>query len=174
MAKSILISSLILLCASIIETSILSNLAFLMIVPDLVLMCSIYFSLLNGRTVGVSTGFISGIILDFVTGMPFGFNAVFRTIIGYVFGFFSENLIVSGFIMPMFAVGVGTFLKHLLMFLINLMYPNIDLNIAGIISTDFLFELIENIILAPVVFKFLGVFKKTLSTRSVKDKIDNV
>ena len=97
MTKSILVSTLILLCAVILESSILSNISFIYIVPDLVLICSLYFSLLNGKVVGESTGFISGIILDFITGIPFGFNCILRTIIGYVAGIFAKNVIISGF-----------------------------------------------------------------------------
>ena len=91
MTKSILVSAFILLCAVIIESSILSNISFIYIVPDLVLICSIYFSLLNGKVVGETTGFISGLLLDFITGIPFGFNCLFRTIIGYVYGIFANN-----------------------------------------------------------------------------------
>ena len=95
MTKSILVSAFILLCAVIIESSILSNISFIYIVPDLVLICSIYFSLLNGKVVGETTGFISGLLLDFVTGIPFGFNWLFRAIIGYVYGIFAKNVIIS-------------------------------------------------------------------------------
>ena len=66
MIKSILISTFILLCATIIESSILSNISFLLVVPDLVLICSLYFSLLNGKTIGETTGFISGLFLDLI------------------------------------------------------------------------------------------------------------
>ena len=52
MAKSLLLSSLIVFCAAIIESTILSNITFLLVVPDLILISSIYFSTLNGRLYG--------------------------------------------------------------------------------------------------------------------------
>ena len=61
MLKSFLISIFILLCATILESSILSNISFFYVVPDIVLICSIYFALLNGRTFGETTGFFSGL-----------------------------------------------------------------------------------------------------------------
>ena len=67
MIKSLLISTLFLFSATIIEASILSNISFLLVVPDLVLICCIYFSLLNGKLYGQISGFISGIFLDFIT-----------------------------------------------------------------------------------------------------------
>jgi len=64
--------------------------------------------MLNGKLVGETTGFISGLILDFMTGIPFGFNCLFRTIIGYIYGIFSKTIILSGIIMPMLSVAIGT------------------------------------------------------------------
>ena len=111
-----------------------------------------YFSLLNGKIVGETTGFISGILLDFVTGIPFGFNCLFRTIIGYVAGIFAKNVIISGFILPMLCVGIATIAKTLMVELLGVLFPNVHIYIAGIISYDFLFEFIENVLLAPFVF----------------------
>ena len=173
MVKSLIFSTLILFVATIIETSVLSNISFLLVVPDLVLICTIYFSFLNGRMYGEISGFISGLFLDFITGVPFGLNCIFRTLIGYLFGLFSQTIIVSGIIIPMISVGIGTLGKQLLLFLISLFFPKIGLNIYGIISYQFLFEFTANIILAPFIFKFLSFFKMQLSIRDTKDMIDN-
>lgn len=173
MIKSLLISTLILFSATIIEASILSNISFLLVVPDLVLICCIYFSLLNGKLYGEISGFISGIFLDFITGVPLGLNCIFRTIIGYVTGFFSNTIIISGIVIPMLSVGLATLTKKLLLFFISLFFPKLSLNIYSIISYEFLFEFCANIILAPVIFKFLSFFKKQLSIYDTKDMIDN-
>jgi len=174
MARSIITSAFILLCAAVIESSILSNINFLYVVPDLVLICSIYFSLLNGKTIGVTDGFISGVILDFITGIPFGFNCLMRTIIGYVYGFFSKTLLIHGIVVPMFTVGAGTILKKVLLYLISVFYPNVNIYVTGIISFEFLFEFIINILLAPIIFKFLSIFRKYLVIQTTEDKVDNV
>ena len=173
MVKSLLISTLILFSATIIESSILSNISFLLVVPDLVLICCIYFSLLNGKLYGEISGFISGIFLDFITGVPLGLNCVYRTIIGYISGFFSNTIILSGFVIPMASVGIATFTKKLLIFIISLFFPKLNLNTYSIISYYFLFEFCANIILAPIIFKFLSFFKVQLSIRDTKDMIDN-
>ena len=173
MIKSLFISTLFLFAATIIESSILSNISFLLVVPDLVLICSIYFSLLNGKVYGEVSGFISGVFLDFITGVPFGLNCVFRTLMGYLFGLFSETIIISGLVIPMTSVAIGTVAKKLLIFFISLLFPKLSLNIYSIISYQFLFEFAANIILAPIVFKFLSFFKTNLSIRDTKDMIDN-
>lgn len=174
MGKSIILSTFILLCSVIIESSILSNIYFLQVVPDLLLICSVYFSLLNGKIYGETTGFISGIFLDFISGVPFGFNCLFRTIIGYISGLFSNTIIISGIFIPMISIGIATIIKNFLIILISVFYPTIVIHVTNFISYKFLFELVENIILAPFIFKLLSFFNKTLSIVDEKDKIDNV
>ena len=173
MAKSILISTFFLLGATVIESSVLSNISFLFVVPDFVLICSIYFSLLNGKIVGESTGFLSGLFLDFVSGVPLGFNTLIRTIMGYLFGMFSGAVIITGFFVPILSVGIGTILKTILIQLVALFFPNISIYITGLFSYEFLCELTINIILAPIVFKFLGLFRNSLSITTTKEKIEN-
>lgn len=174
MLKSFLISIFILLCATILESSILSNISFFYVVPDIVLICSIYFALLNGRTFGETTGFFSGLFLDFITGIPLGFNCLLRTIIGYIAGFFSETIIISGIVIPMLSVGIGTIVKNILIQLIALFFPNISIYLPGIISYNFLYEFLFNVALSPFLFKFLSFFKKQISIKNVKDLVDNV
>ena len=118
MVKSMLITTLILFSATIIESSILSNINFLLVVPDLVLICCIYVSLLNGKVYGEISGFISGIFLDFITGVPLGLNCLYRTIIGYITGIFSNTIIISGIVIPMSSVGLATLTKKLLLFIL--------------------------------------------------------
>ena len=137
-------------------------------------MCSIYFALINGKIFGETTGFFGGLFLDFITGIPMGFNCLFRTIIGYISGFFSNSIIISGIITPVLAVGIGTIVKTILINLTALFFPNVNIFVTGIISYEFLFEFIENIILAPFVFRLLGFFKGSLSLLSTQDKVDNV
>ena len=174
MAKSYIISTLFLLGLVIIESSILSNISFFIVVPDLILIAVIYLSLLNGKTYGEISGFSSGFFLDLITGVPLGFNCIYRTIIGYLFGLFSESVIISGIIMPVLSVSIGTVLKRVLVILISYLFPKLNLYIYGFISQEFLFEFIINILLAPFIFKFLGFFKKSLSIKDPKDMIDNV
>lgn len=174
MAKSILVSTLILFFTAILEASIFTNISFLIVVPDFLLICSIYFSLLNGKFYGETTGFLSGLFLDLITGVPLGLNCLLRTIIGYLFGLFSETVIISGIIMPVLSVGCGTLIKRLILITIGLLFPSCNVNIYGFISNQFLFEFCANVILAPVVFFMLGYAKNVLATSTTKDKIDNV
>lgn len=161
MLKSFLCSFLILLCSVIVETSILSNISFLPAVPDLALICVLYFSFLNGKNYGQVSGFLSGLLLDFLSGSPLGFNCLYRTVIGYLSGVFRRTINASGFIVPSVIGLLATILKVFLIWLISLFFKSIK--IYNIFTFSFLFELVMNVLLTPLMFKFLNSFRRILN-----------
>ncbi|MCI5608218.1 MAG: rod shape-determining protein MreD [Treponema sp.] len=161
MFKSFLCSFLILLCSVIVETSILSNISFLPAVPDLALICVLYFSFLNGKNYGQVSGFLSGLLLDFLSGSPLGFNCLYRTVIGYLSGVFRRTINASGFLVPSVIGLLATILKVFLIWLISLFFKSIK--IYNIFTFSFLFELVMNVLLTPLMFKFLNSFRRILN-----------
>ncbi len=162
MIKVFSVSTLILFILAMVETAILSNFSFLPAVPDLVLLASIYIVMMNGKTAGVIIGFTSGLILDFITGCPFGYNCLLRTIICYFAGFFNKNLNFRGIFIP-FLIGLcGTFAKVFITWLISLFYPNTVVTYS-MISISFFTELLLNSLLAPLIFKIVGCFDKHIA-----------
>lgn len=161
MTKSVSVISLIFLCFSLFETAILSNVIFLPAVPDFLLLVLIYFSIKNGRTFGIISGFCSGLIFDFITASPFGLNCLVRTITGYVFGLFNKSINVSGFFFPFFMGLSSSILKGVLLVLISFCFPNVNL-FSSIFSSVFMWELLFNTVLTPFVFKFLSLFDSAI------------
>ena len=90
MIKSALWSLLFSFCFLIIETAILSNIVFLPVVPDLVLICLIYVSFYNGCSAGEIHGFFTGFMIDFLSAAPLGLNSLIRTIIGFLTGLIKD------------------------------------------------------------------------------------
>ena len=160
MARAYLSSILIILCTVLVEFAILSNITILPAVPDIVLLVLLYFSVLNGKVFVVSLGFFSGMFIDFLSGAPFGFNCLFRTVIGYIAGFLNQNINYTGFIIPALIGLLGTLTKAFLIWITSLFYTKIIP--YDIISTSFIFELIINTLLSPVIFKFLSHFNKII------------
>lgn len=171
MIKSFFVSSLLLLCVTIVESSFLSNFAILMVVPDLILICNVYFGLLNGKIYGEASGFVSGLFLDFIMGVPLGFNSLIRVIISYVAGIFADFAIIKGIILPAMSAGIATIIKRLLILAISFFFPKATLNPYGFISYQFLFEFIANIILAPFIFKFLSYFNRYIDIKDKKNQL---
>lgn len=159
MVKSFCISAFVLFCTALVETAILSNILFLPAVPDLILLCSVYLSLMNGRGAGEAEGFVSGLYMDFLTGAPFGLNCLFRTIIGYIAGCFGSSIQYRGIVMPAAIGFVATLLKALLIWIISLFYPT-AVNAYSFFSVPFVFELLANTLCAPLMFRLMNFFRR--------------
>lgn len=157
MLRNFFVSVLILLFTVIFESAILSNLLFLPAVPDLLLIVSLYLSVHNGKVFGVSSGFVSGLLLDFLSVSPFGLNCLLRTIIGYVTGIFNKSLNMSGVFLPVLIGFLATMLKVLMVFVISVFFPG-SVVPYSLLSRAFLFELCANSILTPLVFRYLRLF----------------
>ncbi len=169
MIKSFVTGFLILFALALAESAILSNISFLPAIPDLMLLAAVYFSIVKGRTYGVILGFVGGMILDYITGCPFGLNCLLRTLIGYSAGFLCETINYKGVVMPMLIGLCATIVKVLFTWIISLFYPNYVINYS-VFSFVFMFELILNVILTPLMFKLYSCFDKSLMVSS-GDKI---
>lgn len=161
MIKSFSVGTLIILCAALIESVILSNIMFLPAIPDLVLICVLFISLHNGKLVGETSGFVSGLMLDFLSASPPGLNALCRTVLGYVGGMFTKTLNTEGFFIPMLLGFCASVCKVILLWFVSVLYPS-DLLSFTPFSWTVLFEIGLNTILTPFIFKFLSLFKNSL------------
>lgn len=157
MIKSYLSSFLILIVFVLIETALLSNIFFLPAIPDFLLLCVLYFAIRNGKVAGEVTGFVSGLLLDFLSGSPFGLNCLVRTAIGFLFGFFHRMMNYESFFVNFISGFLATILKAALIYIVSLLFPNY-VNFYHIFSSVFALELGMNTILCPIVIKLLRSF----------------
>lgn len=157
MTKSYVLSFIFLVIFIIIETAILSQIPILPALPDLVLICSLYFAVNNGSVHGEIVGFTSGLLIDFLSGSPFGLNSLVRTIIGYAAGYLKKILNLKSFLVTFLIGFLGTVLKAILIGFTSFFFPSI-VNTYNIFSKIFLFELLMNSLLCPIIFKFLDCF----------------
>lgn len=161
MIKSLFVFVIISFASVVLETAILSNILFLPAIPDLLLICVLYVSLNNGSLYGSVSGFISGLFLDFMSASPFGLNCLLRTIIGYVAGKFNKTLNINGFFLPALLGLCATLVKAFIVWIISIFFPG-SVVPYNFISLKFIFELVANAVLTPLIFKFLKIFSHML------------
>ena len=140
------------------ESSILSNITFLPVIPDFLLLFTVYVSIQKGSLQGESIGFSSGLLIDFISAAPLGFNALLRTIIGFISGLFHLTIGTTGIFTPMIIGVVATSLKVLFTYFISFFFPGVVLAYS-FFSKIFLFECIFNGLLAPIMFFIFSKFK---------------
>ena len=157
MIRTILTSIIFFFFFILLETAILSNIALLPTVPDLILILNVYLALQNGPMFGQNMGFVSGLIIDFMSAGPLGLQTLLRTIIGYSLGFFNRLINTSSFFFPALYIFLITVFKALLFIVFSFFFPQVSV-LHYVFSLSFLFELLMNTLLAPFVFAFLKLF----------------
>ena len=159
MAKKIILGSVFILIAALLQSTVLSRLTLnIRVVPDITLCILVFLAYTNGTMTGQLTGFFSGVILDFLSFAPLGLNAFIRTIIGAVCGFLKDTFFLDAFFLPMALCAGATVIKALLFLLLHLVFPQIVPSYT-LFGFTFLIELGMNTLLAPLLFAFLKLFK---------------
>ena len=142
---------------SLLEAAVLSNLAFLPVMPDLVMLVIVYVSFMNASTIGSTTGFISGLLIDFLSASPIGLNAFTKTVTGYVAGKFAGAFNLDRIVIPAL-MGLGaTVLKAVVTWILSFFFgPSV---IAyRLIGFALWLEIVANVVCAPLIFALLAQF----------------
>lgn len=160
MVKSFFSTILAMFCFLLFETAVVSNLTFLPAIPDFLLIITIYIALNNGSLLAESTGFVSGFLLDFLSASPLGFNALLRTILGFVIGLFHDILNSSSVLLQLVYGALATILKAVFVYFISFFFRGVIP--YSIFSQLFLTEILLNALFTPVLFKFLSLFSEIL------------
>jgi len=157
MGRTIFWTMFTVLFFSLFEAAILSNLAFLPVVPDLVLLAVVFVSFMNSPVTGTTAGFFSGLLLDFFSAAPVGLNAFTKTVTGYVAGRLSGSFNLNRLFIPALMGFAATIFKAFLTWLLSLFFGD------GILTYHlyggvFWMEVLANTLCAPPVFALLALF----------------
>ena len=146
---------LLLFMGILIQTTIFHYLP-IRISPDLSLIILVYFSFRYGSSTSQVTGFASGLMEDFLSLSPLGFNCFIKTVIGFLAGLFHERLMMDPIIFPIITMIIVTIVKGVLSaILIELFHVSIDA--VMVFSNGFFLEIIVNALLGPLIFQLLRI-----------------
>ncbi len=73
------------------QTTILPLIAIKGIIPDLIIILLVYYSIMLGQMTGTILGFVYGFFFDVITGSLLGTSILSLTIAGFVAGYFSNE-----------------------------------------------------------------------------------
>lgn len=139
------------------ETAVLSHIALLPVLPDLVLLLVLYIALHNGTSAGVVTGFFTGLVFDFLSIAPFGLHAFVFTVLGFLYGLLCGKYNIRRVFFPCLLAFTGTAGKAVLFFVLRFLFGAV-IHVYTLFSLSFLFEIVFNMLCAPALFALLGLF----------------
>lgn len=102
----------------VLQTSILPLMAYHGITADLMLLLTVSFAFLRGAKQGAFMGFSVGLMQDLATGTYFGVNTLARTLMGLLFGQFSDRVFKEQFFLPVLASMGATILNYFILALL--------------------------------------------------------
>ncbi len=139
------------------EAAVLSNITFFPVLPDFLLILTLYISLTQGCVAGETNGFFSGLLLDFLSASPVGLNGIVRTLIGFVAGLFGGIVNISGIMVPIVIGALGTVFKAIFIRFTAFFFPTVVFT-YDIISPILWQEMVCNMVFTPVLFHFFRHF----------------
>jgi rod shape-determining protein MreD len=101
-------SSLLVLTALILQTTLLPHLALFHVVPDLMLVVIICIGLVRGPSSGALAGFAGGMLRDLLLDAPTGLSALAYLTVGYVVGAVRPYVQSSSVAVPLIGVFAGS------------------------------------------------------------------
>lgn len=152
----------------ILQSTILNNLSINDIKPDLVMIMILLFSNNSGKIKGQFLGFSVGLVEDFLSLAPLGFNAFLHTIIGYLAGSTSGKIFFDPIVVPIVFILIGTLLKSVLSFILLSLF--LTEKVDSIFTSALLLEIGLNVIITPFIyllFKLIRVFPSSKKSRII-------
>ncbi len=142
---------------AIFQTAVLSHIRFFQALPDFILLLVIYAAFSGGTIEGVISGFLAGLLFDFLSLSPFGLHAFIFTALGFVYGLFHEKYNVRVVIFLCAFGFLGTVLKAVLFILLHFLFGSV-VHVYDFHSGIFWFETGLNTLLAPLFFFLCRLF----------------
>jgi rod shape-determining protein MreD len=133
-----------------------------MLYPNFILMFVVYTALNKGIMKGQLTGFFYGLTWDVLSTDIFGVRTLSFTIAGYLAGSFNKKLNKNQPLTQIIVMAIGLIITHLILNVVYLILPESETVFVQSFELSYLmiFNIIVNIVLAPLIFKiFLFIDK---------------
>ncbi|MEX0755847.1 MAG: rod shape-determining protein MreD [Actinomycetota bacterium] len=152
--RRVLVLALVVVTALLLQTTLLSDVTLLGAKPELVYLVTIVFAMLEGPSVGATSGFVAGMSQDFLLNAPKGITALTLTLLGYVVGTMRQYIVSGSPILPTVIVGAGTFVGILFYGTVSFLLGQLDESFGYVLRIAALSGA-YNAILTPLAFPLI-------------------
>jgi len=161
MIKSIVWTVVLCIIAALLQSTLLSQITFFNVVPDIALCVLVFSAYVNGTMHGQVSGFFSGLFIDFLSAAPLGLNCLIRTVTGALAGIFKGAFFLDFFFLPIILCSLATILKALIVLIIHL-FMGSAVPAYSFTSSKLWIEIGLNALCAPFLFFLLKKFRPML------------
>jgi len=136
---------------AILQSTVLSRLLPSNVVPDIAMIMLTALAVRYGSIPGEISGFFVGLGIDAISLAPFGFHAFIFVLIGYLSGKVRSNFSFSPFFVPVTVTALATLVKYVFAVLLSFFFE-LNLGLMRYFSLRTIWELLANVVLAPLIF----------------------
>ncbi len=101
---------IIVILGFVLQTTVFQSLKLANVAPNILLILTVCYGYMRGRTSGLIIGFFCGILLDMMYGSVIGLYAFIFTTIGMLCGYCQKVYFTDNYILPCILVGISDFL----------------------------------------------------------------
>ncbi len=135
------------------------------IVPDLILIMVISYSLLRGPDEGLFFGLAAGLFLDLVAGGVIGIQTLSKSFAGFSAGLLEKTIFKDNLLVPVIATFVGTLVFESLSVLMHLSFHG-NYHFGLLLISAILPLALYNAAFAPVIYRLFLKMERFVAERS--------
>lgn len=159
--KRLITIALVIIVSFVLQSTVFQVIALANVVPNLLLIVTVAFGYMRGRTEGLITGLFCGLVLDMVYGDIIGVCALIYMIIGYLNGFWKKVYYRDEITIPLILISVSDFLCNFLYYIANFLIHN-HTNLFFYVRRIMLPELVYTVVIAILLYKVLHIMNQWL------------
>lgn len=164
------ISSIIcIILALLLQTTIFRKLALSDVVPNLLLVVTVTYAYLRGRTSGLFIGFLCGLLIDCAYGSVVGLYAFILMTIGFVIGFCPKIYFRNSLVLPLILIAVSDLVYGLYSYITEFLMRG-RLHFTFYFIHRILPEVVYTAIVGIVVYRLMVAFE-TLITKKREEEV---
>lgn len=164
MIKRRISTIVIILLAFLLQTTALHAIELAGVVPNILLILTVCYAYMRGRTSGLLIGFLCGILLDMQFGNVIGLYAFIFMTIGFLCGYCQKIYFTDNYILPCALVGISDLIYGVYYFVTEFL-------VRGRLYFGFAFvsvilpEIIYTLIVSVFLFRLLNLLEKVVSEK---------
>lgn len=164
MIKKKIASLLVVILAFLLQTTIFQKLALADVVPNLLLVATVSYAYLRGRTSGILIGFLCGLLLDMGYGSVIGLYALILLSIGFVVGFCQKFYFREGLVLPIVLIASSSLVYDIYYYVTEFLV-RARLNFSFYFVHKILPKAIYTTLVGIVAYKLIDTLDRKISSR---------
>ena len=158
-----IVLALLIIITFVLQSTLFKWLSIASISPNLLLILTVSFGFMCGKTTGLFVGFFCGLMIDIFYGNLFGFNALVYMYIGFLNGFVYQVYYDEDIKVPLVLVAASDLAYGGLVYALQFMLRG-RLNLPGYIRQIIFPELVYTVVVTIVFYRiFFRINKKLLA-----------